>query len=156
MMFGLIGGLIFGFISGLKRGFVSGNIHPNEGIIQNIRNTLLLGIIFYPGCLAMSLFKDWSENISLLIHPDNIHLLDLSFELLISATGFAAFYSFYAADGYVLVQHGCLRWLLQSQRKIPHSYGRFLTYTADELKLLKRSGGRFRFYHDLLREKIAD
>lgn len=53
------------------------------------------------------------------------------------------------------MQHACLRWLLERQQAIPRNYGEFLVFVADDLQLLKRSGGQFRFYHDLLRERIV-
>jgi hypothetical protein len=100
----------------------------------------------------------WSRNTSSALDLSNLNLDNTNFGLaagLIFATGFAVIVSLFVADGYVLVKHGCLRWLLERQQAIPRNYGEFLVFVADDLQLLKRSGGQFRFYHDLLRERIA-
>jgi signal peptidase I len=53
-----------------------------------------------------------------------------------------------------VLYHVLLRWILFRNQVIPWNYARFLTY-ASERGILKQSGGRFRFYHDLLREHFA-
>jgi hypothetical protein len=53
-----------------------------------------------------------------------------------------------------MVQHFALRWVLSRRGRMPWNYAKFLT-AASDAGILKQSGGRYRFYHDKLREYLA-
>ncbi len=53
-----------------------------------------------------------------------------------------------------LLKHGILRFMLYRQGAIPWNYAHFLE-EASQRGLLKQFGGRFRFYHELLRDHLA-
>jgi DNA primase large subunit len=53
-----------------------------------------------------------------------------------------------------LMQHCALRLVLWRSGAIPRDYAAFLKYTS-ELRLTRQTGGEFRFFHDLLREHLA-
>ena len=52
------------------------------------------------------------------------------------------------------IQHLALRLILWLRRKIPWDYARFLDYAA-ERRLLQKTGGRYRFFHDSLRKHFC-
>lgn len=58
-------------------------------------------------------------------------------------------------SGLVCIQHSILRFILYQQKYIPWNYARFLNY-ATERTLLQRVGGRYRFWHDFLREHFGE
>lgn len=162
LIFGMTFGMIGGLIVGLRGKRVRRRTRPNEGMIQSARNALILGAISWPGWVVMWLLFVWSIDTRLVLSPFGLSITNTDWDLVSDlifattlATTFAVITVLYFANGYVLVQHGCLRWFLERQQAIPHNYGEFLVYAADDLQLLKRSGGQFRFYHDLLRERIA-
>lgn len=57
-------------------------------------------------------------------------------------------------DGLPVIQHFVLLLILWKSGAIPWNYARFLSY-ANERRLIKQVGGRYRFIHDLLREHFA-
>lgn len=56
--------------------------------------------------------------------------------------------------GAACIQHSILRFILWCRGVIPWHYARFLDY-ATERMFLQRVGGRYRFIHDLLRDRLA-
>ncbi len=152
---GLADGLTIGLIVGLVVGLTEGLINrlrstkikrynkPNQGMIQGIYSACILGAI---SCLLYFLFWSlflWARGISF----DLFKAASVTF-------GFSIILEL-SSDGSVIVQHICLRWFLEKKQYIPRNYGDFLVYASNRLKLLQYSGNRFRFYHDLLRERIA-
>jgi DNA polymerase III delta prime subunit len=143
---GLILGLILGLISGLIAALIGDEIRtrskPNQGIIESAKNTIIIGLITCPAFtlpllaprLAMGQAIDWSIVILLAVS------MALSFGVLIA--------------GLPVIQHYTLRFLLWRSGAIPFNYVKFLSY-AHKRKLIKQVGGRYRFFHDLLREHFA-
>jgi hypothetical protein len=156
LIYGLTYGLFPGLVAGLRGSQVRRRTLPNEGMIQGIRSTLILVAISWPGYLALWLSVHWA---GLALNLFNLSVdqsnWTLAADLIFFTTAFAAIAGLTAGGGYTLIQHACLRWLLERQQVIPHNYGEFLIFVSDDLQLLKRFGGQFRFYHDLLRERIA-
>ena len=155
MILGFPGALFFGINFGFLSGFIIGPTialvivlrgnksqwrkTPGEGIKKGIFNTLILSLI---ACFILSI------SLSLI----NVHNSLLNINLL---TFLTLLIGFFFCGGESISKYICLRYLLQKKNCIPRNYGEFLVYAADELHLLKRSGGHFRFYHDLLRERIS-
>ncbi|MDJ1182138.1 NACHT domain-containing protein [Roseofilum casamattae] len=158
LIFGLIGGLIFGLIFGLIVGLIFGLIggligglradlkvkqRPNQGIQETGIKTLITMGLAMPLCPFIVIVPLWATG-------QNIALLDS----LIFGIGMGVWIGFYAGGGDALVQHFALRWVLSRRGKMPKNYAHFLTQ-ASAAGILKQSGGRFRFYHDTLREHLA-
>ena len=64
------------------------------------------------------------------------------------------FLGFMSGGGLALVEHFSLRWVLRRRSRMPWNYAAFLE-EASRVGILRQSGGRFRFYHDKLREHMA-
>ncbi|MBK4732675.1 signal peptidase I [Oxynema sp. CENA135] len=67
---------------------------------------------------------------------------------------FGVVLGYWSGGGDAFTRHFSLRWVLYRHGRIPLNYAGFLT-EASEAGLLKQSGGRYRFYHDKLREHLA-
>ncbi|MEM9815997.1 MAG: hypothetical protein AAF827_06280 [Cyanobacteria bacterium P01_D01_bin.6] len=66
----------------------------------------------------------------------------------------AIFVPLIASGGFACMAHLSLRMVLWHSEAIPRDYAEFLKYTS-ELRLMRQTGGEFRFLHDLLREHFA-
>ncbi|MBD1838624.1 NACHT domain-containing protein [Coleofasciculus sp. FACHB-64] len=73
--------------------------------------------------------------------------------LVIHGIGIVLTWSIFSA-GLPVIQHFVSRLILWKSGAIPWNYARFLSY-ANERRLIKQVGGRYRFIHDLLREHFA-
>ncbi len=149
-------------IDELKMGKVQWHSCPNGRIVKGVKSFMVLSLISLPVSLTIGLVLmmlivgDFTHNLMKLMAGSLTNNSAISVTLaVIIAISLAAFFRF-AASGYTLVQHYCLRWLLERQQVIPKDYEAFLIYAAEQLQLLKRSGGQFRFHHNLLRERIAN
>lgn len=76
-------------------------------------------------------------------------------EAAIQGGGGGIFIGFVAGGGIALIQHFALRLVLTCEGKMPWDYAKFLS-EASNIGILKQSGGRYRFYHDKLREHLAE
>jgi len=147
---GLIGGLIIGLIVGLIGGLIVGlradlkvRQRPNEGIKETGIKTLITIGLAMPLCPLMVIVPNWATG-------QEVDLLTA----LIQGAGMGIILGFLAGGGVALIQHFALRWVLFHQGNMPENYAHFLTQ-ASQAGILKQSGGRFRFYHDTLREHLA-
>ena len=75
-------------------------------------------------------------------------------EALILGGGMGICIGVFAGGGVAMVQHFALRWVLSREGRMPWNYAKFLT-AAHDTGILKQSGGRYRFYHEKLREYLA-
>jgi F0F1-type ATP synthase assembly protein I len=141
LIVGLIGGFIFGFIGGLYNTEIRTYSYPNQGIIELAKIAITIIIISYPGGFLISYLP-----FTVLGREANLN------QVLIQGFAFALLFSLLCFT--TLIQHYCLRLVLWRNGAIPWRYARFLTY-AHNRKLLKQVGGRYRFFHDLLREHFA-
>ncbi|MEM9264652.1 MAG: NACHT domain-containing protein [Cyanobacteria bacterium P01_F01_bin.13] len=140
--FGLIGGLLFGLSIGLVGGLNGAEIidkeMPNQGIRNSIQNSfrgILIG-----GLIGGLLFGLIGGLLGLSDGP----IVGLLFGLiggLLSGLDAA-------------IQHFVLRIFFTKNGNIPWNYSRFLDHAVKH-RFLQRTGGRYRFVHDLLRKHFA-
>ena len=128
-----IGILIFGIIIGTFVGVTWGLISNDEIILSK-----------YPNQGITTSAKN------------SIYLLFICFFLFLLLPDYASaiFLFCFLFSGMPVIQHCTLRLLLWHKGSMPLKYNAFLDYACD-CKILKRTGGRYRFLHDLLREYIA-
>ena len=146
LIFGLIGGA-GGLISGLWVGLISESVElkarPNQGIkrstINSLRAGLFFGLIFGLGIGLIS-----------------GHFLGLSMGLIIGLRAglFIGFLGGLNYGGRACIQHLSLRLTLYQANCIPWNYARFLEHAVKH-RFIQRTGGRYRFVHDLLRKHFA-
>jgi DNA polymerase III delta prime subunit len=143
---GLILGIVFGITRGLIRGLTTDikfRKYPNQGIFETAFKTLIM--IGYLG-IVMPLYYFVFDQVT----EKEINLTETLFQ----GVGIAIMFGFILVGGMALVQHFTLRWVLFRRGRMPWNYAKFLTEAA-QAGILKQSGGRFRFYHDKLREHFA-
>ncbi len=142
LILGLIGGLIFGLIQGLKAD-IKVREYPNHGIRESAKKAIIISLFSYPaGVLCLALPN--------LILGNPVAIIDS----LIQGMEMVLISGIYFGGGLACIQHFALRRVLCKSGAIPRDYVDFLDY-ADKLDLIDRVGGRYRFYHDLLREHFA-
>jgi len=130
LMGGLMGGLIGGLMGGLKA-VIRVRKYPSHGIRKSAKKAIIISIFSFPA------------GVLCLVLPN-----------LISGIAIALILGIFGGGGLAWIQHFVLRVILYQSGAIPWNYADFLDY-ADELDLIDRVGGRYRFYHDLLREHFA-
>ncbi|MDB9511534.1 signal peptidase I [Kamptonema animale CS-326] len=148
LIFGLILGIILGIISGLIQGLkidLKVRKYPNQGIWETRTKTLMMmGLSILLLFLLIVIIPNWPTR-------QDVNLV----KSLMEAGGIGFFWGgFILGGGVALVQHFSLRWVLYRQGQMPWNYAKFLT-AVSQAGILKQSGGRFRFYHDKLREYLA-
>ena len=137
LLLGLAGVLTFRVITPT----VKRRTFPNQGIKASQHNALLRGLI---AGLTAGLTAGPSFGLS----------LGLSFGLI-----FCLFFCLAGGmigGGIACIQHLSLRILMMYWKYAPWNYARFLNYATDDLLVLQRVGGGYRFIHGLLREKFAE
>ncbi len=143
--FGLVGltiGLIIGLTIGLDGNDLKIKNKPNQSINKSLINTIIISLVILP--VGMLLYTATLVEREQTIEPLNIVITGLSLALLFSIS----------TAGLPVIQHFALRLILWKSGAIPWNYARFLSY-ANERRLIKQVGGRYRFIHDLLREHFA-
>ncbi|MEW5860002.1 MAG: hypothetical protein AB1861_21880, partial [Cyanobacteriota bacterium] len=115
---------------------------PNQGIIESAKNTIIISGISLPLCMLVYGVLLVASGQS--VEPMSTVIIGLYSALLVGII-FA---------GLPVIQHFALRLILWKSGAIPWNYARFLSY-ANERRLIKQVGGRYRFVHDLLREHFA-
>ena len=141
LILGLISGVILGLIYGLKTEIKTREI-PNQGIKEAWKKSLILPFFAFPltvlilplTSLATGVTFVWQRSIG----------LGLLIAIVIGV----------ATGGEDWIQHLALRLVLWLRKKIPWDYARFLNYAA-ERRLLQKTGGRYRFFHDSLRQHFC-
>jgi DNA primase large subunit len=120
---------------------------PNQGIVASAKNAAVLTV----GGIILAVLLNASLNAALpavLSDPDQIE------SIVGSSMATAIFVPLLGSGGGALMQHFALRLMLWRSGAIPRDYAAFLKYTS-ELRLTRQTGGEFRFFHDLLREHLA-
>ncbi len=151
LFYGLIAGLIVGLFYGLLFGLIGEAIEqkqvPNQGIQKGIQNGLsgglIVGLLFgLIGGLSFVLINGLSFGL----------IGGLSFGLsfgLIVGLSFGLIFGLIGA-----IQHLFLRIFLTKNGDTPWNYAQFLEHAARH-RFIQRTGGRYRFVHDLLRQHFA-
>lgn len=141
--FGVLGGITIGLLVGMEGEEITTKSKPNQGIKESVKNAIVLSLISIPaGMLLYALLR--------VATGQSIEL----FKALTSGLGLALFLGI-GYGGLAGIQHGVLRLLLWRSRAIPWNYARFLSYAAQR-RLLKQVGGRYRFIHNLLRDRFVE
>ncbi|AFY85264.1 signal peptidase I [Oscillatoria acuminata] len=153
---GLIVGLMCGLIVGLKGGLFVGlkaklkvKSYPNQGIWESLKKSAIVSVLTTPIWMMEFLLID-----DLLLRAGQEPIFGNPAAVVILGIGMGLLTGAFLGGLNSVLRHVLLRWILFQNQVIPWNYARFLTY-ASEQGLLKQSGGRFRFYHDLLREHFA-
>ncbi|MBT9312550.1 NACHT domain-containing protein [Leptothoe kymatousa] len=139
LAFGLISGLITSLISGLLNGFrnvvITEKDMPNQGIRKSIQNALRYGVLggLFGGVMS-GLLGGVMSGLS----------LGLVSGLISTMLG----------GLYVAIKHFVLRIFLTKYGYTPWNYARFLDHAVKH-RFIQRTGGRYRFVHDLLRKHFA-
>ncbi|MEM8612525.1 MAG: NACHT domain-containing protein [Cyanobacteria bacterium P01_H01_bin.105] len=162
---GLMLGLIFGLIFGLSSISIIEKETPNQGIRKSIQNALRGGLIFglFGGLivwlgngllflLSSGLIEGGSsvlieELIFALSDGDNLSF-GLTFGLRVGLLGVLI------SGLDTAIQHLILRIFLTINGDTPWNYARFLDHAVKH-RFIQRTGGRYRFVHDLLRKHFA-
>jgi hypothetical protein len=152
--FGCVVGAFLGAVVGVLKGVTGPDVErrtrPNQGIRQSAYNMAvfsLLGILV--GGLPYGLLNITIAAVVTRLSPTPFDWLHLALVP-------AAYFGLLGAliPGAACVQHFTLRFVLWCFGLAPWQYARFLNY-ATERMLLQRIGGRYRFMHDLLRDRLA-
>ena len=131
----------------LNEGFiiteVQQRISANQGIKNSWNTSLIIGKFNFLFCLLISTF------ISIIFMSPKILLFGLGLGII------SGYISGLKNGGGTCIQHFNLRQILHRQGHIPWNYASFLYY-AFELRLMKKVGGGYIFYHRMLMEHFAN
>lgn len=153
MYTGLIAGVFFGILTAISRAtgdsFLDNSsnskdipVRPNQGIWDSLTHALATAIIS-----AVSIGIIYTLTIIIIGETDLMMLiLGLCFAVL---SGF--YTSILNRSGRNCELHFTLRIVLKRNNRIPHDYADFLDY-ATQLTFMKRIGGGYKFYHELLQD----
>ena len=147
----LIFWLVFGLLSGIstalivardKENEIRSRNQPNQGIRESAKNAILISLISLPaGMLLYALLRIADRQA---IEP---------LRAITSGLGLAIFLGI-GYGGLACIQHFVLRLILWRSGSIPWNYAYFLTDAA-ECRFIKQVGGRYRFIHNMLRDRFA-
>ena len=179
LIYGLMVGLIIGLIVWLTEGLnsipVRGREVPNQGIRIGIQNLLIIVLIFmfisgwlgvwFGGWLGLLLYKGIGDLIiGLMIGLLGGLMIGLMALLLVGViVGVMSLLTGGLMGGVTgslisglnaAIQHFILRILLTINGYTPWNYARFLDQAVKH-RFIQRTGGRYRFVHDLLRKHFA-
>ncbi|MEL6491430.1 MAG: NACHT domain-containing protein [Cyanobacteria bacterium J06621_3] len=118
---------------------------PNQGIRKSLQNALNIGLICGIG-------GSLSIGLSALLNDDFTLSNDLIAGLWIALA--IGFWGALRAGLWDAFRHFILRICLTKSGDIPWNYAQFLEHAARH-RFIQRTGGRYRFIHDLLREHFA-
>ena len=154
--YGLIGGLVFGLIFGLifiissaLRAKLKVRSYPNQGVWESLKKSII-----FSGMSVLAWMVGFSFIYYLWLRAVQEPRVGSLGAVVVGSIGIGLFTGTMLGGLKSVFQHVLLRWILFQNRAIPWNYAHFLNY-ASQRNLLKQSGGRFRFYHDLLREHFA-
>jgi DNA polymerase III delta prime subunit len=137
---GLVTGLVIGIIYGLESNKIRNKIQPNEGMWNTAKNFVFISAISFPVGFLLATLRS----------PVVGKSVEWEKWILFGLAGGLSF-GLYALPS--LIKHGVLRLLLWANGSAPWNYADFLDH-ANKLRLVQSMGGRYRFVHDLLREKM--
>ncbi|MEL7331621.1 MAG: hypothetical protein AAFN12_05200, partial [Cyanobacteria bacterium J06560_2] len=140
LIVGLRGGLIGFLTGGIGFGLINKTVEqkriPNQGIKRSLQNGLIFGPI---SGLTLGLILGAGDR-----------LIDGLIDGLMGGLAFGLILG--AGDA---IKHVILRLFLTKNGDTPWNYAQFLEHAARH-RFIQRTGGRYRFVHDLLRQHFAD
>ncbi|MGK7936175.1 MAG: hypothetical protein AB4206_10325 [Xenococcaceae cyanobacterium] len=154
----LIGVIIYALFTFLINSVVNSKLKieertkPNQGIKLSRNNSIILGLI---GGLIGGLF--WGLLVGLIVGLDNKNLLEgikYGFSAGIMSAIFTGGIVGLRYGGAAFIQHFNLSRILYRKGRIPKDYADFLNYATD-IRLMKKIGGGYVFYHRMLMEHFA-
>ncbi|MGD1952436.1 MAG: hypothetical protein ACFB14_22750 [Leptolyngbyaceae cyanobacterium] len=147
LTFGLILGLAFGLTGGLSSASLADKEIPNQGIIKSLHYAFLIGLIYMlRGGLIFALLEGL---IFVLSDRPSAGLRDVLIHILIIGLIFGLL-----SGANTVVKHFILRIFLTRNGHTPWNYALFLEHAVKH-RFIQRTGGRYRFVHDLLRKHFA-
>ena len=114
----------------------------NQGIENLIQNLNLIILIFVP-----------THTLLACIVRNSVSYAFISANILISSCMALLLWIIWGG-GEAYINHFLVRFCLHVTRSVPWNYARFLNYATERL-LLQRTGGSYRFMHDLFRQSFA-
>jgi DNA polymerase III delta prime subunit len=167
MLFGLTSGLICGLVFWVCFDYFIG---AGQGKMMGISSGLTVGLInfLYGGLSGPDIAVKSKPNQGIRDSLKNARISGLSLFLLFGLIGGVSGNPRYSIPGALIgglsgwliggglptIQHFALRIVLWVNGYIPWNYARFLNY-ANERMLLQRTGGSYRFIHNLIQERLA-
>ena len=148
---GLIAVLSSAVNSGLSNTEIKQRILPNQGIWNSRINSVKIGVI--AGVIVgLTIGVIMGLIIGVIVEPIAGLITGLIFVLVFGLI--SGLITGYKNGGITCIQHFNLRQILHRKVCIPWNYARFLDY-ATELRLMKKVGGGYVFYHRMLMEHFA-
>ena len=148
---GLIAVLSSAVNSGLSNTEIKQRILPNQGIWNSRINSVKIGVI--AGVIVgLTIGVIMGLIIGVIVEPIAGLITGLIFVLVFGLI--SGLITGYKNGGITCIQHFNLRQILHRKGCIPWNYARFLDY-ATELRLMKKVGGGYVFYHRMLMEHFA-
>ncbi len=145
IVFAIIGGFI------IKNEIFQLDAEPNEGIKKGGVYALISFVIVVP----VSTLIIWISDQFICSTPNSCPYLNPVYSIYTGfALGLLGWLCGGGGSGIVLIQHSILRFMLHRQGRISRNYAQFLDYAKD-LRLLKKVGGGYVFYHRMLMEHFA-
>ena len=136
-------GLFFGLSSGLSTTVIRKKKIPNQGIRKSFQNSLIIGLVVWlAGGLFLGLVGGLFGGLGLGL-----------FLGLLSGLGLGLVGGLVGGLG-ATIQHFSLRIVLTKNSDTPWNYAQFLEHAVRH-RFIQRTGGRYRFVHNLLRQHFA-
>ena len=161
---GLVGGLLDGLIAGLSTNRVQEKTAPNQGIRKSVKISFVgilslgLGSVLVGGLVSTSIFlltvvRNGSQDLPLGLGELALGLVTGTLLAVLTALPLGLLRE--PTKGIkAAIQHLTLRILLTKYGYAPWNYEQFLEHAVRH-RLIQRTGGRYRFIHDLLRKHFA-
>lgn len=157
LLFGFSFGLIDGLFSLLETSSIQRKMMPNQGIRRSLYNAMVSGVIFMLVGGFLGLLAGWLVDV-LITKASNGQTLGLDSDIKLGCGLLSAL--FFELIGLstggveATIKHLAIRIVLTKSGYTPWNYAKFLEH-ATRLRFIQRTGGRYRFVHDLLREHFA-
>jgi MFS family permease len=146
----LLGALLGALSGGLSGPEVERRAAPNQGIWQSATN---VGVFALVGGFTLGILWGLFNLVAATLMTGHVPQARDGWDIGLRGVLLLAVCSG-LIPGAACIQHGILRLVLWCNGVIPWHYVRFLDF-ATERMFLQRVGGRYRFLHDLLRDRFA-
>ena len=168
-MMGLLIGLMYGITFGVESEPLQQKHVPNQGIKKSVQNAIRVALLFgligalVVGFISATLVTIFDVPINELSEEPFFRLRVLIFGLRVLVFGLIGGLIFGILSGPIgalfgglvpAIQHFSLRIVLTRRGYTPWNYSKFLEHSVQH-RFIQRTGGRYRFIHDLLRKHFA-